>query len=142
VFCANIGALHKEKGAQDCSRAPLIRASWRLRAEDYFEAAESAAEVAESADEAAESADEAAESADEAAESADEAVSAGFEQADRVRAAPATAAARMILRMCVSLNSKWTTRDTTHKRGAPSGKPTAGVDFMSQINALPAGCKR
>jgi flagellar biosynthesis/type III secretory pathway protein FliH len=85
----------------------------RLRAKDYFEAAAEAASAAaepaaepaaaaesaaEAAPEAAESAAEAAESAAEAAESADEAAS-GFEQADRLRAAPATAAARMILRM-------------------------------------------
>lgn len=95
-----------EKGAQGNPRAPNPKPS--LEAKDYLlEAAEAASAAAEPAAEAAESADEAAEvatsAADEATESADEAESVEAAspplQADRVRAAPATAAARMILRM-------------------------------------------
>ena len=92
------------KRAREVSPArPILKPS--LKAKDYLleaaAAAESAAEPAAVAAEAAVSAEaaavEAAESADEAAESV-EAASPPL-QADRLRAAPATAAARMILRM-------------------------------------------
>ncbi len=92
------------KKAREVSPTRPIRKP-SLKAKDYLleaaAAAESAAEPAAVAAEAAESAaveaTEAAESADETAESV-EAASPPL-QADRVRAAPATAAARMILRM-------------------------------------------
>ena len=95
---------HPRKRAHEVSPVRPIRKP-SLKAKDYLleaaEAAESAAEPAAEAAEAAVSAEaaavEAAESADEAAESV-EAASPPL-QADRLRAAPATAAARMILRM-------------------------------------------
>ena len=97
------GTGQNEKGARGFPRAPNPKPS--LEAKDYLlEAAEAASAAAEPAAEAAESAVEAAAVATEAAESAVEAaesVEAASPplQADRLRAAPATAAARMILRM-------------------------------------------
>jgi vacuolar-type H+-ATPase subunit H len=89
--------------------------------QDYFEAASEAAEsTAEVASEAAESA---AEVTSEATDSADEAASSVFEpQADSDRAAPATAAARMILRMCIlrTASGPRATRSTRVARRAES----------------------
>ena len=42
-----------------------------------------------------------------------------------------------------SLNSEWTTRDTTSKwHCGSSGKPTSSVDFSRQLIAFVSGCKR
>ena len=96
----------RTKRAREVTPARPIRKP-SLKAKDYLlEAAEAASAAAEPAAEAAESAVEAAAVATEAAESAVEAAAAESVeaaspplQADRLRAAPATAAARMILRM-------------------------------------------
>ena len=106
-------------------------------------ASEAGAEASAAGEAASEAAASEAGAASEAASEASAAGSSDFEQADRVRAAPAAAAARMILRMIGILEQRVDhARFESTRQSGPSGKPTSAVDFAVQLLILERRCKR